>query len=125
MAFFGLGSLAYFILLLINAVAILHKERFLAPLGLTTTSSSSSSSSAQQVAFQSGPNPVSPSYQTGFETYGGSIGDAGAGGVGGDGISIKSRAIMLVDAIRTLMRIPLIPINIVVIVYELVLGSGF
>ncbi|SGY97320.1 BQ5605_C035g11395 [Microbotryum silenes-dioicae] len=118
MAFFGLGSLAYFILLLINAVAILHKERFLAPLGLTTSSSNA------QVAFQSGSNPVSPTYQTGFETYGGSIGD-GARGVAGDGMSIKSRAIMLVDAIRTLMRIPLIPINIVVIIYELVFGSGF
>ncbi|SCZ91464.1 BZ3500_MvSof-1268-A1-R1_Chr1-2g01426 [Microbotryum saponariae] len=119
MAFFGLGSLAYFILLLINAVAILHKERFLAPLGLTT-----SSSNAQQVAFQSGSNPVSPTYQTGFETYGGSIGDGATGGAG-DGMSVKSRAIMLVDAIRTLMRIPLIPINIVVIIYELVFGSGF
>ncbi|KDE03515.1 hypothetical protein MVLG_06027 [Microbotryum lychnidis-dioicae p1A1 Lamole] len=111
MPFFGLGSLAYFILLLINAVAILHKERFLAPLGLTTSSSNA------QVAFQSGSNPGSRRTVDRLEME--------RGGVAGDGMSIKSRAIMLVDAIRTLMRIPLIPINIVVIIYELVFGSGF
>lgn len=36
--------------------------------------------------------------------------------------SIKNRLITLISAIRTLLRLPLIVINILVILYELVLG---
>ncbi|SAM09341.1 hypothetical protein [Absidia glauca] len=36
--------------------------------------------------------------------------------------SVKHKIIHLISAVRTLMRIPLIAINIVVIVYELILG---
>ena len=65
----------------------------------------------------------------------------------GDGeVGMKGRAVALVDAVRTLMRsefrlpnsqlelltnparlraVPLIPINIVVIVYEIIFGTGF
>lgn len=37
-------------------------------------------------------------------------------------ISMKGKLINLIGAVRTLMRIPLIGINLIIIVYELVLG---
>ncbi|CDH52007.1 predicted protein [Lichtheimia corymbifera JMRC:FSU:9682] len=36
--------------------------------------------------------------------------------------SVKYKIVNLISAVRTLMRIPLIAINIVVIIYELLLG---
>ncbi|KAL6937722.1 Protein transport protein yos1 [Hanseniaspora vineae] len=36
--------------------------------------------------------------------------------------SVKSKLITLISAVQTLLRIPLIGINVLVIVYELVLG---
>ncbi|KAI7850545.1 Yos1-like protein [Circinella umbellata] len=36
--------------------------------------------------------------------------------------SVKYKIVNLISAVRTLMRIPLIAINVVVIVYELLLG---
>lgn len=92
--FFGLGSVAYFVLFMINAVAVLNKERFLAPLGLTT---SHFHQQQQQQAFNQGGG-----YNQGFDNYGmpqGSMGPPGGGEV-----SIKMRAVQLVDAVRTLMR---------------------
>lgn len=139
MVLFGLGSVAYFCLLLINSVAILNKERFLTPLGLTSTSPSSSL----------GPNSYQQGgggYGNGFESYSNSQGNVG--GAEGE-VSMKMRAVALVDAVRTLMRsallsffplwwarsgelivlwictVPLIPINIAVIVYEILFGTGF
>ncbi|CAP59979.1 uncharacterized protein PODANS_1_3020 [Podospora anserina S mat+] len=44
------------------------------------------------------------------------------GGPGGVDSSVKYNAIQLIASIRTLMRIPLIVINTLIIVYELVLG---
>lgn len=44
------------------------------------------------------------------------------GGNSSNGESIKSRIINLISATRTLLRIPLIIVNIIVILYELVLG---
>ncbi|ORY59912.1 Yos1-like protein [Leucosporidium creatinivorum] len=124
MVLFGLGSVAYFCLLLINSVAILNKERFLTPLGLTTNSQSSSSQSSIGGGASAYPNQFD--YGQHSPGVGGQIGGAGAGaGGGGDDMSMKMRAVMLVDAVRTLMRIPLIPINIVVIVYEIIFGTGF
>ncbi len=41
---------------------------------------------------------------------------------GGMNDSVQSRLINLISAVRTLLRIPLIAINCVVIVYELILG---
>lgn len=142
MVFFGLGTVAYISLLLVNSVAILNKERFLAPLGLTY-----SNQSTQQTTPNSNYQPGA-GYGNGFESFGNVQGNVGGGG-GGDEMGVKMRAIMLVDAVRTIMRsqsnqvlpecdsdrelmgvtwacaVPLIPINIVVIVYELLLGSGF
>jgi len=91
MAIFSrLWELFYIFLLLINAVAILNEERFLARIGW------SSSQAAQQ-------------------TYNGYEQTAEE--------DIKSRLVYLITAIRTLLRIPLIAINIIVIGYELVLGG--
>ncbi|KAF2869341.1 Yos1-like protein [Massariosphaeria phaeospora] len=84
MMLFGLGSLLYVSVLLINAIAILSEDRFLARIGWTTA------------------------------------GDPGFGGQRDD--SVKARLINLVSSVRTLMRIPLMFINTVMIVYLLVLG---
>ncbi|BFZ61956.1 hypothetical protein YB2330_003034 [Saitoella coloradoensis] len=87
MFFFGLGNLFYVSLLLVNAIAVLSEDRFLARIGW----------SAQSIH-----EPV------GF-------GDP-------SGQSVKARLVTLISAVRTLMRIPLIVVNTIVIVYELVLG---
>ncbi|KAI6047191.1 Yos1-like-domain-containing protein [Pisolithus marmoratus] len=44
-------------------------------------------------------------------------------GYGQQDVGVKVRIINLISAVRTLMRIPLIGLNLVVIVYELVLGG--
>ncbi|ODV78955.1 Yos1-like protein [Suhomyces tanzawaensis NRRL Y-17324] len=42
---------------------------------------------------------------------------------GGEGdSSVKTKLINLISAIRTLLRVPLIAVNVVVIMYELILG---
>ncbi|KAJ1759256.1 hypothetical protein GGH12_003061 [Coemansia sp. RSA 1822] len=79
---FGFGTLFYVILLLLNGVAVLNEERFLARIGWARNSA---------------------------ELY-------------GDTESVKAKMINLISAVRTLMRIPLIAVNVVVIVYALVLG---
>ncbi|KAK9380517.1 Yos1-like protein [Kockiozyma suomiensis] len=84
---FGLGRLFYVILLLVNSIAVLSEDRFLARIGW---------SSAQ-------------------------IDNSGFGAPS-DAVSVKTRLINLMSAVRTLMRIPLIGINTVIILYEVVLG---
>ncbi|KAI9698375.1 MAG: hypothetical protein M1836_003955 [Candelina mexicana] len=85
MILFGLGNLFYEAILLVNAIAILSEDRFLARIGW---------------------------------------GNASEPGFGGspDSASIKAKIVNLIASVRTLMRIPLIAINTLVIVYELVLG---
>ncbi|GBB86362.1 hypothetical protein RclHR1_12790007 [Rhizophagus clarus] len=78
----SIGQIIYVILLVINAIAILNEERFLARIGMS-----------------SHPEP-------GY----------------GDVTSFKSKIINLISAVRTLMRIPLIVLNILVIIYEILLG---
>jgi len=85
-------------LLLINAIAVLSEDRFLARLGWV---------SGQQQAANAGFH----------QTYD----QNGYGAVQGE-VGIKARLIDLISAVRTLMRIPLIGINIIVIIYELLLG---
>ncbi|KAF3043275.1 hypothetical protein N0V91_002802 [Didymella pomorum] len=82
---FGLGGLFYVAVLLINAIAILSEDRFLARIGWTA-------------------------------------GAADPGFGQRDDASIKARLINLVSSVRTLMRIPLMFINTLMIVYLLVLG---
>ncbi|CAI6331612.1 unnamed protein product [Periconia digitata] len=83
MVLFGLGSLLYVALLLVNGIAVLSEDRFLARIGWT-------------------PSAAEPGF--------GQRDDAG----------VKSRLINLISSVRTLMRIPLIAINTVVILYLLV-----
>ncbi|CAK7267204.1 hypothetical protein SEPCBS119000_002421 [Sporothrix epigloea] len=85
-----LGGFLYISVLLINAIAILSEDRFLARIGL------------------------SPS------TYDPAFGQPGVGSQGDT--SIRAKIIHLLASVRTLMRIPLIIINTLLIAYELVLG---
>ncbi|ORX88810.1 Yos1-like protein [Basidiobolus meristosporus CBS 931.73] len=79
----SLGQLLYFTLFMVNGLAILNEERFLARVGW---------------------GKVEPTF-------------------GGDpNQSIKAKLINLISAVRTLLRIPLIVLNLLVIVYELLLG---
>jgi len=86
MMFFGFGNLIYICVLLINAVAVLSEDRFLARVGWSNAS-------------------IEPGF-----------------GNSADASSMKTKLINLMTSIRTLMRIPLIAINMVIILYELVLG---
>ncbi|KAF2468201.1 Yos1-like protein [Lindgomyces ingoldianus] len=85
MVLFGLGGLIYVAVLLINGIAILSEDRFLARIGWTSSA------------------------------------DPGFGGARDDA-SVKARLVNLVSSVRTLMRIPLMFINTVIILYELILG---
>ncbi|KAJ5809920.1 Protein transport protein Y [Penicillium tannophilum] len=86
MLLFGLGTLVYAIVLLINGIAILSEDRFLARIGWGRTQA-----------------------EPGF-------------GASHDTTSVKAKSINLIASVRTVMRIPLIVINTVIIVYELILG---
>lgn len=87
MMLFGLGNLFYVSILLVNAVAVLSEDRFLARIG-----------------------------------WGNTPAEASFGGGRNDAASVKGKLVNLISSVRTLMRIPLIVINTLVIVYELVLG---
>ncbi|OJJ82070.1 YOS1 family protein [Aspergillus glaucus CBS 516.65] len=84
MFFFGLGKLVYVIILIINAIAVLSEDRFLARIGWGR--------SQQQDAF----------------------------GASYDSTSVKAKTIDLIASVRTVMRIPLIGINSVIIVAKLI-----
>ncbi|CAM9011137.1 unnamed protein product [Wickerhamomyces anomalus] len=91
---FGLGKLFYAILLLVNAIAVLSEDRFL---------KRSESEKLTSVTVGLGQD-TQPSFNPNNEG------------------STKSRIINLISAIQTLLRIPLIVVNTVVIIYELILG---
>ncbi|KAJ5295982.1 hypothetical protein PENANT_c001G10130 [Penicillium antarcticum] len=86
MFLFGLGKLVYVIILIINAIAVLSEDRFLARIGWGRTQAEPAFGSAH------------------------------------DSTSVKAKTINLIASVRTVMRIPLIVINTVIIVYELILG---
>jgi len=94
----GLGIVLYVSLLLINAMAILSEERFLARIGWTSQTS-------QQ-----------PALQPQYDPYTGM-------GLPPADIGVKGKLVNLIGAVRTLMRVPLIFINVGVIIYELLLGG--
>jgi len=94
------GSILLVSLLLVNAIAILNEERFLARIGLASSS-----------------RPARETANVGYNQ-----GGYDQTGYGDQDIGVKARLIDLISAVRTLMRMPLIPINIVVILYELVWG---
>jgi len=85
-------------LLLVNAIAILNEERFLARIGWSSAPTAQSTVHGFQ-------NPYDSS------TVGGRPED-----------SIKNQMVNLIGAVRTLLRMPLIFINLVVIVYQLTIG---
>mmetsp|Transcript_8566 Transcript_8566/g.8452 ORF Transcript_8566/g.8452 Transcript_8566/m.8452 type:complete len:93 (+) Transcript_8566:46-324(+) len=91
---FGLGKLLYVIILTVNGIAVLSEDRFLNRIGWGSTTAN---------------NPSQPYLQ--FSTS-----------VQSEGTSVKTRLINLISAVRTLMRLPLIFINVVIIFYELILG---
>lgn len=92
-----LGAILYVTLLLINAMAILNEDRFLARIGWASTQPPNMNAFHQ------------PYDQTGY-------------GVAQSDASVKVRLINLIGAVRTLMRIPLIGLNLVVIIYQVLLG---
>ncbi|KAJ7904508.1 ER-to-golgi transport membrane protein [Mycena olivaceomarginata] len=99
-----LGTVIYVSLLVINSMAILSEDRFLARIGWVSSSQA--------------PNANATFHQT----Y-----DPQTGGYGaqqGGEPSMKARLVDLISAVRTLMRIPLIGVNILIIIYELLLGSS-
>ncbi|KAF9485373.1 Yos1-like protein [Pholiota conissans] len=105
MALFGLGTVLYVSLLMINAIAILNEDRFLAKIGWLTPSRQGQMRDVN-TGFQ---QPYDPT------VYGGAAPPPGD-------IGVKARLVDLISAVRTLMRIPLIVINTLVILYELVWG---
>ncbi|KAK8866121.1 hypothetical protein IAR55_001272 [Kwoniella newhampshirensis] len=99
------GSLLYIGLLLTNAIAILNEERFLARIGWSTKSPANINAGF-------GHSPTPGIYDNSF----------GVNPNGGDGPGVKAKLINLISATRTLMRLPLIVINTVIIIYEVILG---
>lgn len=91
LSLFGFGPLIYVSVLLLNAVAILSEDRFLARIGMGRAHLQQSSE---------------PSFGVGQN----------------DPDSLKSRTVNLISSIRMVTRVPLIAVNVVLIVYELVLG---
>jgi len=95
----SLGSILYVSLLLINAMAVLSEDRFLARIGWASTQ--------VQAGQQAG---YGQAYAQPYDQQGQDVG-------------MKGRLINLISAVRTLMRIPLIGLNLVIIGYELILGG--
>ncbi|CAK9440305.1 uncharacterized protein LODBEIA_P44050 [Lodderomyces beijingensis] len=96
---FGLGKLLYVIILTINGIAVLSEDRFLNRIGWGSTTAAANANGNLQNQFNQ--------FNTGLESSEGSI---------------KTKLINLISAVRTLMRIPLIGVNIGMILYELILG---
>jgi hypothetical protein len=98
-----LGTIIYVSLLVVNSMAVLSEDRFLARIGWA----SSSQVQNANAAFHQTYDP-----QTG-----------GYGAQQGGEPTMKARLVDLISAVRTLMRIPLIGLNIIIILYELLLGG--
>ncbi|KJY00187.1 yos1-like protein [Zymoseptoria brevis] len=88
--FFSFGGLFQVSILLVNSIAILSEDRFLARIGW-------GSSAAAEPSF------------------------GGVNGMQGDA-SVKAKMINLINSVRTLMRIPLIFLNILIIVWAIAFG---
>ncbi|VDP46896.1 unnamed protein product [Echinostoma caproni] len=78
---FGLGSLVEAVVLMLNAVCILHERRFLSKIGWAREDKDFSAPS-----------------------------------------TVKSQLLNIIHSIRTVMRIPLIGVNITIIVFKMVVG---
>lgn len=95
---FGLGKLFYVIVLVINGIAVLSEDRFLNRIGWGSTTGQQNNGNIQAQFNQ---------FNSGLDNTDGSV---------------KTKLINLISAFRTLMRIPLIVVNITIIIYELILG---
>ncbi|KAF2482208.1 Yos1-like protein [Neohortaea acidophila] len=82
------GGLFQVSVLLVNAIAILSEDRFLARIGWGST--------------QNEP--------------------AGFGGSSQDSASVKAKMINLINSVRTLMRVPLIFVNLLIIIWAITFG---
>ncbi|CAI5756829.1 unnamed protein product [Candida verbasci] len=96
---FGLGKLVYVIVLTINGIAVLSEDRFLNRIGWGSSASSNAAGNNMKDQFNQ--------FNSGIES---------------SDSSIKTKLINLISAVRTLMRIPLIVVNIAIILYEIILG---
>ncbi|KAJ3788410.1 ER-to-golgi transport membrane protein [Lentinula aff. detonsa] len=90
------GTIIYVSILLVNAMAVLSEDRFLARIGWTSARPQSNINPGFQAYDQPAFNPE---------------------------VGVKTKIIDLISAVRTLLRIPLIVVNIIVILYELILGG--
>ncbi|KAI0736195.1 Yos1-like protein [Fomitopsis betulina] len=97
-----LGTILYVAILIINAMAVLSEDRFLVRIGWSSASPPTATAGFSQP------------YATAYDQ---------AGYAAQQDIGVKARLINLISAVRTLMRIPLIGVNLIVIGYELLLGS--
>ncbi|KAF5393612.1 hypothetical protein D9757_000027 [Collybiopsis confluens] len=108
-----LGTILYVSILLVNAMAVLSEERFLAR-----------SNGSHFLVFRLflipyiavGWTSARPqNSNSGFQAY-------DQPGYAQE-VGVKTKIIDLISAVRTLLRIPLIAVNILVILYELILGG--
>ncbi|KAH9938270.1 Yos1-like protein [Fomitopsis serialis] len=95
-----LGTILYVVILLINAMAVLSEDRFLARIGWSSVP----------------PPTVTAGFSQSYAAY------DQAGYAAQQDVGMKARLINLISAVRTLMRIPLIGVNLIIIIYELILG---
>lgn len=127
-----LGTIIYVVLLLVNAMAVLSEDRFLARSELFSRLRAKNHEFLTCLAV--GWSSSQPQNNAGYNQY-----DQTGYGNPGE-VSMKSKLIDLISAVRTLMRskscrrlsltahsatftVPLIGFNIAIIVYELVLGG--
>jgi len=96
MALFGIGTILYVSLLMINAIAILNEERFLAKSMLLLCSVPRSMLTVQQVGWLSASRQVRDGFQQTYDQNGYNPPQPDAG--------MKARMIDLIGAVRTLMR---------------------
>ncbi len=127
-----LGAILKVALLLINSIAVLNEERFLArSKSFHLQTAKSQSAAVGWLSTPQQPRDTNSVYQAYDQSGYGATQDVG----------IKARLIDLISAVRTLMRstshvsstyrqksstkmtVPLIIINIIVIIYELLLGG--
>ncbi|XP_075677261.1 immediate early response 3-interacting protein 1 [Dermatophagoides pteronyssinus] len=101
----GVYSLLEATLLVINAIAILNEERFLVKFDLDRNSLMSSASLNQANI-----------------PYGGGFGGQQSTTISPTTMSPKMQILNLLHSIRTVARLPLIAINIVVIIFKLLFG---
>ncbi|KAJ7068265.1 ER-to-golgi transport membrane protein [Mycena amicta] len=91
------GKIIYVSMLVVNSMAVLSEDRFLARIGWASQAANGNA------GYQQTYDP-----QTGYGVQ--------------QEVGLKARLIDLISAVRTLMRIPLIGVNILIIIYELALG---